>query len=137
MGSAAISAAGSGSMAQTLLVVVLFVAAMALLPWLVRRVKQRQSALGGAAAAASRVLSAVSLGPQQRLVTVEVGAGAARTCLVLGVTAQQITCLHVLPACASVQSPAAGTAPSATPGNAFLQAMAKAQGRAPGAHSHG
>ena len=137
MGSAAISAAGSGSMAQTLLVVVLFVAALALLPWLVRRVKQRQSALGGAAAAASRVLSAVSLGPQQRLVTVEVGAGTARTCLVLGVTAQQITCLHVLPACASVQSPAAGTAPSATPGNAFLQAMAKAQGRAPGAHSHG
>ena len=113
-------------MVQTLLVVVLFVAAMALLPWLVRRVQQRQgraSAAGGAALP-PRVLSAVSVGPQQRVVTVEVGTGAARTCLVLGVTAQHITCLHVLSA--SVPVAVAGADSNAGPAG-FSQAMAAAR----------
>lgn len=83
-------------MSQTLFVVVLFVACMAALPWLVRRIQQRQA--GGAVppGAASRVLSAVAVGPHQRVVTVEVGPENARTVLVLGVTAQQVSCLHVL-----------------------------------------
>ena len=141
MGHAAGVSAGSGSMAQTLLVVVLFVTAMALLPWLLRRLKQRQSALSGNGAVAARVLTAVSLGPQQRLVTVEVGSGDARTCLVLGVTAQQITCLHVLPAPASAQTPAAAAAVAAAlaPSTSFSQAMARAQTGTgtPGAMHHG
>lgn len=86
----------SGSMSQTLLVVVLFVAAMAALPWLVRRVQQRQAGSGMAAGAASKVLSAIAVGPHQRVVTVEVGPESFRTVLVLGVTAQQVSCLHVL-----------------------------------------
>ena len=141
MGHAAGVSAGSGSMAQTLLVVVLFVTAMALLPWLLRRLKQRQSALSGNGAVAARVLTAISLGPQQRLVTVEVGTGDARTCLVLGVTAQQITCLHVLPAPASAQTPAAAAAVAAAlaPSTSFSQAMARAQTGTgtPGAMHHG
>ena len=93
-------------MSQTLLVVVLFVAAMAALPWLVRRIQQRQAGSGMAAGTASRVLSAIAVGPHQRVVTVEVGPEHSRTVLVLGVTAQQVSCLHVL------QSQAAGaTAP--------------------------
>lgn len=83
-------------MSQTLFVVVLFVAGMAALPWLVRRIQQRQAGGGVAPGAAARVLSAVAVGPQQRVVTVEVGPEHARTMLVLGVTAQQISCLHVL-----------------------------------------
>ena len=141
MGNAASTSAGSGSMVQTLLVVVLFVTAMALLPWLLRRLKQRQSALSGNGAVAARVLTAISLGPQQRLVTVEVGTGDARTCLVLGVTAQQITCLHVLPAPASAQTPAAAAAVAAAlaPSTSFSQAMARAQTGTgtPGAMHHG
>ena len=141
MGNAASTSAGSGSMVQTLLVVVLFVVAMALLPWLLRRLKQRQSALSGTGAVAARVLTAISLGPQQRLVTVEVGTGDARTCLVLGVTAQQITCLHVLPAPASAQTPAAAAAVAAAlaPSTSFSQAMARAQTGTgtPGAMHHG
>ena len=127
-------------MVQTLLVVVLFVVAMALLPWLVRRLKQRQAALGGAGAAPARVLTAVSLGPQQRLVTVEVGTGDARSCLVLGVTAQQITCLHVLPAPSCAQTPAAAAVAAAlAPSTSFSQAMARAQTGTgtPGAMHHG
>ena len=85
-------------MTQTLVVVVLFVGAMACLPWLVRRLQQRHAAAGMAAGGTSRVLSAVAIGPHQRVVTVEVGPAHARTWLVLGVTAQQVTCLHVLPA---------------------------------------
>ena len=89
-------------MARTLLLLVLFIGVMALLPWLVRRARQGQMGLGRRLptppGGAARVLSAVAVGPQQRVVTVEVGAGGQRTVLVLGVTAQQIHCLHVLPA---------------------------------------
>ncbi len=96
-------------MSQTLLVVVLFIGAVAMLPWLVRYVQQRQNKAVGVASTPSRVLSAIAVGPQQRIVTVEVGPEYARTCLVLGVTAQHITCLHVLganaPANLSVAAP--------------------------------
>ena len=91
-------------MTQTLVIVVLFVAAMAALPWLVRRVQLRQAAGGAPGGTSSRVLSAVAVGPQQRVVTVEVGPEGARACLVLGVTAQNITCLHVMNAPAAVQA---------------------------------
>ena len=83
-------------MTQTLVLVVLFVGAIAMLPWLIKRLQQRHAKGGAAPGAYSRVLSAVSVGPHQRVVTVEVGPEHARTCLVLGVTAQQVTCLHVL-----------------------------------------
>ena len=85
-------------MTQTLSVVVLFIAGIACLPWLVRWVQQRKGTLGASGAfAASRVLSAVAIGPQQRVVTVEVGPEHARTLLVLGVTAQHVSCLHAIP----------------------------------------
>lgn len=120
-------------MTQTLVVVVLFVGAMALLPWLVRRLQQRQAAGGAGVGGASRVLSAVAVGPHQRVVTVEVGPEHARTWLVLGVTAQQVSCLHVLPASpsgASLAAPKLDTAPS------FAQEIASAVG-APGSRANG
>ena len=118
-------------MTQTLLVVVLFVAAMAALPWLVRRAQQRHAAGTAGAGAASRVLSAVAVGPQQRVVTVEVGPEHARTWLVLGVTAQQVSCLHVLP----VGVPDAVPAPAAKVPS-FAQEIAAAAS-APGNSNHG
>ncbi|WP_406626405.1 FliO/MopB family protein [Acidovorax sp. SDU_ACID1] len=90
-------------MTQTLLLIVLFIGALAALPWLIRRLQQRQAGLLAAPGGASRVLSAVAVGPQQRVVTVEVGPAHQRTVLVLGVTAQQINCLHVLPAASFAQ----------------------------------
>lgn len=129
-------------MTQTLLVVVLFVAAMATLPWLVRRVQQRNAGRLSTAAGvgASRVLSAVAVGPHQRVVTVEVGPDQQRTVLVLGVTAQQINCLHVLPASGlgrggapeSVHAPA--SQPRSDPG--FASEMAAASARQAAGH-HG
>jgi flagellar protein FliO/FliZ len=85
-------------MGQTLTVVILFIAGMACLPWLVRKIQQKHAlGLREGSASVSRVLSSVAVGPQQRVVTVEVGPEHARSVLVLGVTAQQITCLHTIP----------------------------------------
>lgn len=97
-------------MAQTLVVIVLFVGAVAMLPWLVRRIQQHKAGGNTSTGAASRVLSAIAVGPSQRVVTIEVGPEDARTWLVLGVTAQQINCLHVL----TTTSEAAVTPPSAS-----------------------
>lgn len=85
-------------MTQSLLTIVLFIALIASLPFVLRRLRARQLLAPGAADAASRVVSAVAVGPQQRVVTVEVGPAHARTWLVLGVTAQAVNCLHTLPA---------------------------------------
>jgi len=86
-------------MTQTLITVAVFVLALAMVPmgikWLQSRAMVGQ---GPGAGSASRVLSAVAVGPQQRVVTVEVGPADARICLVLGVTAQSIACLHTMPA---------------------------------------
>jgi len=81
-------------MTQTLLLVIVFVVAIASLPWLVRRVQQRQGRLAGSSTAAPRVLSAIAVGPHQRVVTVEIGGNGERTTLILGVTPQSIRCLH-------------------------------------------
>ncbi len=86
-------------MTQSLLTIVFFIALLCAVPFLLRRLQARRG-LGAAAAGGmpSRLLSAVAVGPQQRVVTIEVGPEGARTCLVLGVTGQSITCLHTMPA---------------------------------------
>lgn len=116
------SAVDSGSLSQTLLAVLAFVAVIAALPWLVKRMQQRQAIARGGDVS-TRVLSAVAVGAHQRVVTVEVGEGAQKTRLVLGVTAQQINCLHVLTTGAA-PAPAADVA-------TFSQAMAAAKTAAP------
>jgi len=62
------------------------------LKWLQRRMGAGVTGTG----AASKVISAVAVGPHQRVVTVEVGPQDARVWLTLGVTAQNITCLHTM-----------------------------------------
>ena len=95
-GYAASAVADSASITQTLLVVVLFIGAMASAPWLLRQWQQRHAAQAPAGVAA-KVLSVVAVGPQQRVVMVEIATEQEKTRLVLGVTAQNISCLHVLP----------------------------------------
>lgn len=74
--------------------VVLFVVLLALVPVALKWVQRRAGASGMGTVAASRVVSAVGVGPHQRVVTVEVGPEGGRVWLTLGVTAQNITCLH-------------------------------------------
>lgn len=86
-------------MTQSLVTVVLFIAALLAVPFALKKLQQRRGMLlGNAGGPTSRLLSAVAVGPQQRVVTIEVGPEDARTWLVLGVTGQSITCLHALPA---------------------------------------
>lgn len=92
---------GVPDLGASLLAVVVMVAALAALPWLLRRWQQRVLMQGrGAQRHHVQVLSTAMIGPQQRVVVVDVaahGPGASSACLVLGVTAGSITCLHVLP----------------------------------------
>ncbi len=84
-------------MTQTLLTVAAFVLLLAMVPMALKWLQSRGVATGSAGGAANRVVSAVAVGPHQRVVTVEVGPAHARICLVLGVTPQSISCLHTMP----------------------------------------
>lgn len=90
-------------MTQSIVTVVLFITLMAMAPWALKRLQHKRGLLAGLGAPVqgSKLLSTVAIGPQQRVVTVEVGPPEARTQLVLGVTAQSITCLHTLPSTAA------------------------------------
>ncbi len=101
-------------MTQSLVTVVLFVLAILSIPFLLKRWQEKRGGLLPGATAAgpgARLVSAVAVGPQQRVVTVEVGPEGARTQLVLGVTAQSITCLHTLDVSAAAVASAASFPP--------------------------
>lgn len=71
-----------------------FMAVVALIPvalWILKR-----TPMGGASQGLMRSVAAMSLSQNQRIVTVEVGQGEQRRWLVLGITAQNITTLHVM-----------------------------------------
>ena len=74
-----------------------FIAILALIPialWLFKRSPAGARFGGGAGQGAMRTVSSLSLSPNQRVVTVEVGQGEERRWLVLGVTASSINTLH-------------------------------------------
>jgi flagellar protein FliO/FliZ len=85
------------------------VVALAMLPFGLKWLQRRVAGGVDAATTATRIVSAVGVGPHQRVVTVEVGPQDARVWLTLGVTAQSITCLHTI-AVASSEPVAPGRA---------------------------
>ena len=89
-------------MTQTFITVGIFVLLLAMVPMGIKWLQMRSPGFVAAAGAGSKVISAVAVGPQQRVVTVEVGPPDARIWLVLGVTAQNISCLHQME---SMQAP--------------------------------
>jgi flagellar protein FliO/FliZ len=96
-----------------------FIAILALIPlalWLLKRTP----AGGATAQGVMRSVAVLPLAPNQRLVTVEVGSGAARRWLVLGVTGERITNLHEM----APQDDALAAAPAAAP---FSQLLARLQ----------
>jgi flagellar protein FliO/FliZ len=96
-------------MTQSLVLIGLFLCVLVSLPFLIEHLKKRYGLRIPGATGPTRLVSALSLGPQQKVVTVEVGPPNARVWLVLGVTTQSIQCLHTLPA---ESAPAAAAAPS-------------------------
>jgi flagellar protein FliO/FliZ len=81
-------------MSMQLLPVIGFLIALACLPFLIKWLKARAPNALRLDGTQSRFVSAVSVGPQQRVVTVEVGPANARVWLVLGVSSAGIQCLH-------------------------------------------
>lgn len=81
-------------MTQSWILVGAFLGVLVCLPlflkWLRQRVPGRFADVGGQ----SRFVSALAVGPHQRVVTVEVGPEGKRVWLTLGVTGQTISCLH-------------------------------------------
>jgi flagellar protein FliO/FliZ len=104
---------GSGIMGQTLATVAVFIVLLAMLPWAVKWLQKRAAGGTAATTSASRLVSALAVGPQQRVLTVEVGPEGARVWLVLGVTGQNITCLHSMPATAGPAPQRAASGPPA------------------------
>lgn len=81
-------------MPQTFITVAVFLVLLALFPLGIKWVQRRSLRGAATVAATSKIVSAMAVGPHQRVVTIEVGPEGARTWLILGVTAQSITCLH-------------------------------------------
>ena len=89
-----------------------FVAILALIPlalWLLKRTPLGAAATG---LAGMRLVASLPLAPNQRLLTVEVGQGADRQWLVLGVTPAGIRTLHTMPPQAEARPVATGAGPS-------------------------
>lgn len=90
-------------MSDSLIPLILFVGAVASLPWLLRQFQTRMGAKG--ALTAGRVVSALAVGPQQRIVTVQISSNGQDLTMVLGVTPSSVTCLHKWDAGAGVGAP--------------------------------
>lgn len=101
-------------MTQTLMTVGLFIALLACVPLAVKWVQRRSVGGSTGMSSAPRVISAAAVGPHQRVVTVEVGPENARIWLILGVTAQSITCLHSVPAVPAATSTVSGVLESSS-----------------------
>lgn len=95
-------------MTQTIVSVVVFLALLAFVPLAIRWFQKRTFSATSSSTPVAKIVSALAVGPQQRVVTVEVGPQGSRTQLVLGVTAHSVTCLH---------SFALDESPDAMPGN--------------------
>jgi len=79
---------------------VLLLAAIVAAPFAARWYAQRRSGLGALRGQLRemRIISATTIGPQQRVLTIEAGPADDRVWLVLGVTSASITALHCAPA---------------------------------------
>jgi flagellar protein FliO/FliZ len=86
-------------MQSTGLMLLWFLVVLALIPvslWLLKRSGWTPKGVAAQSPWPMKTLGQLPLGPGQRVVTIEVGSGAEKTCLVLGVTAHSITTLHHL-----------------------------------------
>lgn len=98
----------TGSLGFGLLWFVVIIATIPLALWLLKR-SGYGSGMAGGANAPARTIASLAIGPQQRIVTVEVGSGEEKRWLVLGVTPQAINALHTLtPAAEPVVAAPAG-----------------------------
>jgi len=84
---------------------------MVLAAWLLHRFRRHLPGTPSRTGPELQLLNTLSLGPQQRLVTVQVGQGDASVCLVLGVAPGSITALHEMPMPVTLAQPGRGDEP--------------------------
>jgi flagellar protein FliO/FliZ len=84
--------------------IALLVVLLALLPLGLKWVQRRVAGTSVNQSATTKIVSAIAVGPHERVVTVETGPQEARVWLTLGVTAQHISCLHSADAPISFQA---------------------------------
>lgn len=84
-------------MNQQAIYIAVFLIAIACLPLLTKWLVGRNAMGKEAGGTRTKIVSVVAVGPSQRVVTLEAGPEHDRLWLVLGVTSQNITCLHRAP----------------------------------------
>ncbi len=87
----------------------LLLALMVGIAWALKWARGRMPGLPGVPGQqgpALKLLASLSLGPQQRVVTLQVGQGEHATCLVLGVAPGSVTTLHEMPLPPEAATPA-------------------------------
>ena len=84
---------------------------MVVMALVLKRMRPHLPRVGAQEGPALRVLSSVSLGPQHRMVSVQVGEGPDAVCLLVGVAPGAVQTLHTLPAASTSAPPSepAGT----------------------------
>ena len=113
-------------MLQNAMPALLLLALMVGLAFALKWARRRLPGITGHSGPALRVLSSLSLGPQQRVVTVQVGEGADRICLVLGVAAGSVSALHQMALPAELPTLAADPSAPVTGFAARLSQLMKA-----------
>ena len=100
-------------MFQNALPAVVLLVVMIGVAWMLQRYRRHLPGAASQGGPRLQVMNSLSLGPHQRVVTVQVGEGDNSLCLVLGVAPGGITALHSLPLPASdmVGLPPGATAP--------------------------
>jgi flagellar protein FliO/FliZ len=86
---------------------------MVLLAWALQHWRRHLPGVAAHAGPTLKVLNTVAIGPQQRLLSVQVGEGPYAQCLVLGVTPGSIQALHRMPLPTDVDSGTPSPMPTA------------------------
>ena len=112
-------------MNQNALPAVVLLIVMVGVAWMLQRYRRHLPGVATQRGPRLQVMSSLSLGPQQRVVTVLVGEGENAQCLVLGVAAGSVTALHSMPLLASDVSTAPPGATAGPQAGSFAARLAQ------------
>jgi flagellar protein FliO/FliZ len=102
-------------MFQNALPAVVLLIVMVGVAWMLQRYRRHLPGVAAQRGPRLQVIGSLSLGPQQRVVTVQVGEGESGRCLVLGVTPGGVTALHSLALPASLPDVSAASPDASAP----------------------
>lgn len=124
-------------MVQNALPAVLLLIVMIGVAWMLQRYRRHLPGAASQGGPRMQLMSSLSLGPQQRVVTLQLGEGEAGLCLVLGVAPGGITALHSLPLAAAdaLGSPPGASLPPGAGGGFAARLAQMVQAKPQGPHA--